>query len=306
MGLFVLIGLVLGAGLIVQFNKSAGPLTKVYRVRLVAPDVSGVIPGSFVLMAGVRVGNIEEILLDTKEGKVTMIARLLAKYEIREDAQFQIKSSGFLGDQYIGVVQGTSGKPLQDGAVKECAGSFDLQETAKTANSLIEQATNIVATLGTVVDRMNTTLLSQEVMTNLAMTVTDARGVSARTLSVMTRVENLLATNQPAIDFAVSNVQGFSVDLKGFGGELRELLATNRAQIDASMANIRSATERLDNVMKQVEEGKGAVGALLRNEQLAIDLSLIASNIQVLSSNVNHKGLWGVIRKPKLPKGSEK
>src|SRR5688572_21078919 len=110
-GLFVLIGLVLGAGLIIQFNKSAGPLTKTYRVYLTAGDVSGVIPGSFVLMAGVRVGNIEDIILNTDDGTVTMVARLRTQYAIYEDATFQIKSSGFLGDQYIGVFQGTNKVP---------------------------------------------------------------------------------------------------------------------------------------------------------------------------------------------------
>jgi phospholipid/cholesterol/gamma-HCH transport system substrate-binding protein len=305
-GLFVLIGLVLGAWLIIQFNKSAGIATKTYRVFLTAPDVSGVIPGSSILMAGVRIGSVQDILLDTKNGRVTIVGRLLAKYDIYDDASFQIKSAGFLGDQYIGVAQGTSGKPIKDGATMPCSGSFDLQETAKTAHGLIQQATNIVGNLSNVVARLDQTLLSQEVLTNLAMTVTDARGVSSNALVVMSKLGHLLETNSPAINVAVGNVREFSEDLKGLGTDLRQLVATNRAQIDDSMHNIRRATERLDLVMKDVQDGKGSVGALLYDEKLATDLSLIASNIQVLSSNINSKGLWGVIKKPKQPKGSDK
>jgi hypothetical protein len=43
-------------------------------------------------------------------------------------------------------------------------------------------------------------------------------------------------------------------------------------------------------------------GSLLRNEHLAEYTSLTLSNFMILSSNVNHKGLWGVLRKPKEPK----
>ena len=46
--------------------------------------------------------------------------------------------------------------------------------------------------------------------------------------------------------------------------------------------------------------GKGLAGSLIKNEQLATDMSLIMSNLQVLSSNINNKGLWSVIRKPKV------
>src|SRR5687767_8317709 len=98
-GLFVILGLVLAALLIIKFNKGAGPLTKTYRLRMQAKDVSGVIPGSFILMAGVRVGSVEQIELDSASGSVTIISRLLSRYQLREDSQFMIKQSGFLGDE---------------------------------------------------------------------------------------------------------------------------------------------------------------------------------------------------------------
>src|SRR5689334_22019511 len=104
-GLFVILGLVLAAFLVIKFNKGAGPMTKTYRLRMQAKDVSGVIPGSFVLMAGVRIGSVERIELDSSAGSVTLITKLLQKYQLREDSEFMIKQSGFLGDQYIAVFQ---------------------------------------------------------------------------------------------------------------------------------------------------------------------------------------------------------
>ena len=70
----------------------------------------------------------------------------------------------------------------------------------------------------------------------------------------------------------------------------------------ASIKNLEHTTEKVDGLVGDISEGRGLAGTLLKNEQLALDMSLVVSNLQVLSSNINSKGLWGVMRKPKVPK----
>ncbi len=299
-GLFVVVGMLIAAGLVVQFNKSAGPLTKTYSLRLKARDVSGVIPGSFVLMAGVRIGTVEEIQLDDDTGQVTMIAKLLRKYELRTDAQFLIRQSGFLGDQYIGVYQGKSAQILKNGDEVPCEEPFDLGEVARSTGGLVKRVDTMVGQLSNAVARVDSTLLAGETLTNLAQTVANFRGVSERTLATMQKIEGLIDSNTPALTGSLSNAQTFTVQLNAMAGELRETIATNRDQLTVSIANIEKATAKLDLAMSDINSGKGLAGTLIKNEQLATDMSLIVSNLQVLSSNVNTKGLWGVIRKPKI------
>ena len=301
-GLFVLIGLVLGAALIIKFNKGAGAFTKTYRIRLQAKDVSGVIPGSFVLMAGVRVGSVERIELDSNSGSVTMIARLLSQYQLREDSQFMIKQSGFLGDQYIAVFQGKTNKFLAEGSVVQVEEPFDLGEVARSTGGLVKRVDSMVAQLTNAVDRVDKTLLAGETLTNLSKIVDNFHTVSETTLSTLTKVERLIDTNSAGITMSVTNAQAFTVQLNELAMELRQTIATNRTSLTASMKNIESATAKLDSVMTDVSGGKGLAGALIKNDQLATDMSLIVSNLQVLSSNINNKGLWGVIRKPKVQK----
>src|SRR4051812_4262462 len=167
-GLFVLIGLVLAAFLVVKFNKRAGPFTKTYHLSLQAKDVSGVIPGSFVLMAGVRIGAIERIELDSTTGSVTLVANLQQKYELRKDAQFLIRQSGFLGDQYIGVFQGKDKDILKEGDIVQCEAPFDLGEVARSTGGLVKRVDTMVGQLSNVVVRVDATLLSENTLTNLS------------------------------------------------------------------------------------------------------------------------------------------
>jgi phospholipid/cholesterol/gamma-HCH transport system substrate-binding protein len=299
-GLFVLVGLVLGAALVISFNKGAGPLQKIYRLRMQAKDVSGVIPGSFVLMAGVRIGAVEEIQLDDATGTVFLIAKLSSKHPLREDAQFLIKQSGFIGDQYIGVFQGKSKDFLTNGATVQIEAPFDLGEVARSTGGLVKRVDTMVGQLSNAVARVDTVLLSSDTLTNIAKIVSNFHTVSEHTLSTLTKLENLMDTNMPAISDSVTNARAFTLKLNDIAVELQHVIATNRESLNASMKNIQNATEKLDNAMGDVNAGKGLAGALIKNEQLATDMSLIMSNLQVLSSNVNNKGLWSVIRKPKV------
>src|SRR3954471_8611976 len=299
-GLFVMLGLVLAAALVISFNKGAGPLQKTYHVRMQAKDVSGVIPGSFVLMAGVRIGAVERIELDDVTGTVTLIEKLSSKHSVRDDAQFVIRQSGFIGDQYIAVFQGKSNKYLTNGETVRVEAPFDLGEVARSTGGLVKRVDTMVGQLSNAVERVDTVLSSSDTLTNLAKIVANFHTVSEQTLSTLNKLEKLIDTNTPSINASVTNAQAFTLNLKDLSVELRQTLATNREQLTASVKNIEKATEKLDVALGDVNSGKGLAGALIKNEQLATDMSLIMSNLQVLSSNINNKGLWSVIRKPKV------
>jgi phospholipid/cholesterol/gamma-HCH transport system substrate-binding protein len=302
-GLFVLVALAFAALVIILFNKSAGPLTPTYDVKLKADNVAGVYLGSSVLMAGVRVGYVKQIELVTSEGTTLITVRLLKKYPIRTNSRFVIRTSGFLGDQYVAVIQGpnTTSEVFQDNAGPvPLEGSFDLGEATKTAAGLLVRVTDMVGQLSNAVQRVDATLLTPQTLNSLTQMVGNLYGVSDRTLSVIGKVEGLLDTNAPPISMAVSNAQGFTIHLNELASELKQTLATNREELTASMKNIEAATAKLNSAVEDVNNGKGLAGTLIKNEQLAADMSLIVSNLQVLSSNINNKGLWSVMRKPKV------
>ena len=89
-----------------------------------------------------------------------------------------------------------------------------------------------------------------------------------------------------------------------FSGGLSGLVETNSPGLNQAVKNIESATATLTNVMSDLQKGHGLAGNLLKNEKLATDVSLIASNLSIVSSNLNRLGLWGIMWKKKpAPKG---
>jgi hypothetical protein len=80
------------------------------------------------------------------------------------------------------------------------------------------------------------------------------------------------------------------------------VLNSNSTEISSAVKNVESSTVVLKNLVDDVQAGKGAAGTLLRDEALAADLSLIASNLSVTTSNLNRLGLWGILWQHRPPR----
>src|SRR6185503_17185522 len=101
-GLFVVLALIVFAGLVYVFMKGGG-FTPTYELRLRAETVSNLKRGSLALMAGVPIGKVSDIDLESGGKGVVIHVHIERRYKIHGDAEFQIQQLGFLGDQYIAV-----------------------------------------------------------------------------------------------------------------------------------------------------------------------------------------------------------
>src|SRR2546427_2540929 len=117
-GLFVLLGL---AGLVFLSLKAANLGTfntrDGYTVTARFDNIGGLKPRSPVRSAGVTVGRVTSITLDSKtfQGLVTM--ELDRSVQFPRDSSAKILTSGLLGDQYIGIEPGAEEKNLAAGDV---------------------------------------------------------------------------------------------------------------------------------------------------------------------------------------------
>jgi phospholipid/cholesterol/gamma-HCH transport system substrate-binding protein len=295
-GLFLAISLVVTAALVINFSKGTNPFTKTTLLHLKTKNVDGLKRNSVVLMAGVPVGSVSAIHLDTDTGWVTLDAKIKAEYKIRGDAKFFIETAGFLGDKYIGVIPGENKlPPLQNGAEVICQESFDLVRAARSATDLMDELKTVASQITNIVNRIDSKLLDERTLTNLAAGLSNLREISAEASATIAGVNQLILTNTPPINAAIENVVTFSEQLKNAGGDLQNLINTNSVVIDESLANIKKTTESLHNLVAAAEQGKGLAGKLFSDEELASNFSMLSSNLVDVSAKLNRGGLWGIL-----------
>jgi phospholipid/cholesterol/gamma-HCH transport system substrate-binding protein len=116
-GLFVVLGaaallfLALKAG-----NMSSISFAKTYDVTARFDNIGGLKPGAPVKSAGVVVGRVDNIGLNSKTFQAEVRLKMQNGYPFPKDSSAKILTSGLLGDQYIGSEPGADDQMLAPGA----------------------------------------------------------------------------------------------------------------------------------------------------------------------------------------------
>lgn len=301
-GLFVFIGLAVLVVLLVQFSKGTSLFRPTYDLFLRAKNVGGLKSKTGVLMAGVQIGTVSDIKLNPEGTNVTITLKVYKQYVIHKDARILIEQSGFLGDQYVAIVPTRNeGEVWQPGDHPDAEEPFSLLEVARSAAGFLQRVDETTKKLEDAITDVRRLVLNEQTLTNLSTTVNNLRTASEHAVSAVDNVNSLVTTNTSAVAAAVSNVVHFSEQINEFAGDLKTVLATNSIELNASMKNIESSTVVLKNVLEDVQAGKGLAGDVLRNQQLATNVDLIAANLTVTTSNLNRLGLWRFLWHKEVP-----
>jgi phospholipid/cholesterol/gamma-HCH transport system substrate-binding protein len=301
-GLFVLIGLVLLAGLLIQFSKGTSLFRGTYQLRMHTANIGGLKHRAGVLLAGVDVGSVSAIQLADDGKSVTVILSIYKDFVIYSDARFVIEQSGFLGDPYVSVVPTKNlGDILTNNASVECQEPFNLQEVARSTAGFVKRIDETAKKLDDAVTDLRRVVLNGETLTNFAVAINNTRTFSEQAIDTVNDINTLVATNGAQMSLAVSNAVQFSQDLNQLAGSASSLLATNGTEITVAVQNVKASTEELKRLMDGLQSGRGLAGTLLQNPQLATNVQVIAENLSVTTSNLNRLGLWGILWAHKPP-----
>jgi len=301
-GLFVFTGLVLLAGLMLNFSKGIALFKKTYELQLLADNAGGIKQKAMVLMSGIKVGTVVDSTLSTN-GKVIIRLQIDSAFPIDHAARFLVDSMGFLGDQYVAIVStNTSGVFLTNNEVVICEPPLNLQEAMRSTASLLQQARTTMRTLDEAISNVNRSVLNPETLTSFAQSISNIQAISGNANQTLAKIDEVVDANQETLRNTVSNLFEFSIELK-------TVLATNQNDIAATVKNLRTASVSVNQLLDDVKATNGAAGLLLRDEQMKLQLGLLATNLNVaadnigaFSSNVNQRGIWSMLWKPKAPK----
>jgi phospholipid/cholesterol/gamma-HCH transport system substrate-binding protein len=301
-GVFAFIGLVVLAGLLLQFSKGTSLFKPTYELFLKARNVGELKPRAGVLMSGVQIGTVSDIRLNPEGTNVTITLKIFKQFVIHKDAEIRIEQSGFLGDHYVAVVPTfNAGDVWKSGDEANADEPFNLQDVARSAAGFLQRVDQTTKSLDDAIADVRRLVLNEQTLTNLSSTVGNARVASERAVVTVNNINSLVETNSQAVASAVSNVVYFSEQINQFAGGLKEVLATNSAELNSSLKNIESSSVVLKNVLEDVQSGKGLAGTVLRNDQLATNVNNIAVNLSVTTSNLNRLGLWHFLWHKEVP-----
>jgi phospholipid/cholesterol/gamma-HCH transport system substrate-binding protein len=268
-GAFVLVSLVVFAGLVYLLGRGAGLFERQYRLVAGFARIGGLIEGATVRLAGVSVGHVGRIRLPEAGGRHVRVEILVARRvqdRIRTDSIARIETLGLLGDKIIDISLGSAGAAvLPEGA------ELRTEEPLDTAQ-LTQQGTELLR---------NLVELSGDLRTTLArLSGSPAGGDLAETLRALRRLTTEFERGQGLLHRLVYDrklgdaVAGAAETLRQLSrtvARVEQVLGDSRAatlvgEAEGTLREAREAAQRIARVLREVEEGRGLLHALIYDE----------------------------------------
>ncbi|MGB9094695.1 MAG: outer membrane lipid asymmetry maintenance protein MlaD [Gallionella sp.] len=115
-GIFVVAGVAALAMLAMKVgNLGTYNVSETYQVHAYFNNVGGLKPKASIKSAGVLVGRVTGITLDTQRYEADVEMSLDKRYRFPKDTFANILTAGLLGEQYIGLVPGGDSEMLKNG-----------------------------------------------------------------------------------------------------------------------------------------------------------------------------------------------
>lgn len=322
------VGLLLIAGLIaivvLVMVSDRVDINERYVVKAYLPNADGLLVGSPVSLAGIRVGNVTDIKPDTTGRNAILVKmEIIASYDIPSSAELTLATAGILGDAYMSFAPtGALGVPLRKDGKAEVDGSPGMlmkiseqaQVTINSVNALIDEESRS--------DVKRLLKSSADTMEQSAQLLAGLNARQARLDGILDRVDTLLDTGAASLQTITKRVDETLLTTSGLMAEAESSLQTIGPRTDSTMASVESVVTRIDqafgdeqhglpqimadtssslnslaDILGQLKDGRGVIGQLLRSHSLAQDLNDTAIDLRNAASTIADEPsvlVWGM------------
>jgi len=309
LGFFVALA-VIAAVIIIEIVGGLESLQPGYRVTAsfnVAQDLQ---KGARVKMAGVEIGRVEDLTLDSTNNKVVVTMKIRRKTQVRTDSVATIKFTGLLGQNFVSLDFGSRTAPLAtDGTMLETTEQPDLSQMMAKIDNVMTGVENLTRSFtGDKIDNLLgpfTDFLKAN-REPLTATIANFQAVSSQIAQGKGTVGKLIYDESlhNSVSSTVSNLQDVATDIKLTVADARKVV--NRVntgegtvgllfqdpalyrEATASMTNLREITEKINN-------GQGSVGKIINEPDLYKNAKMTLQKLDQAAEGLEDQGPLSVM-----------
>jgi len=236
--------------------------------------------GDPVKLAGIPVGRVVDIRLAGQA--VEMVMKLDASADIRTDSIAQIRFTGLLGQNYVGIDFGSESAPrLVTGGLLQSKDSADLSQIFEKLNGVADGVQSMTKSFGG--DQLG------QLLGPIAELVKDNQPRINALMANLTTVSSNMVQGQGTVgkllkdDALYHSAISTVTNLDSLAGEARGMMS----KADAMLTDTRGLVGDARKVMGGVDRGEGSIGRLLKDDTLARESTVAMSNLREILEKVN-------------------
>ncbi|WP_027136553.1 MlaD family protein [Gaetbulibacter saemankumensis] len=260
-------------------------------------DYNALTKSSVVTIKGNTIGKVQDISYDFETGKTLVSFSVSKDLKFSNQSKVRMYETGLMGGNGLAILISNEGEPAKPGDMlesevqvglvsslsKNFSGlSMDLESTLKSADSLIVSLNKVVndqseSGLRRTVAQLNETLKAFEKTSDY--------------------LNGYLIDNKKTIASTLDNFETSSEDLSIMLADLKE------ADMGSTVESLNITLTRLNNVLANLEAGKGSVGKLLKDEALYNNLEGATKEMEELLRDIklHPKRYFRILSKKEIP-----
>jgi len=240
--------------------------SKGMQLNLIVENAEGIQKGDEIFFRGVKIGNVLEnsiindgVLLKLKIDELDKIPR---------DSKFEISDFSLISGKAIQITPGTLNKYFQPGDTVKGTAAYGVNQAIAVIKDLSPKIDKVLSNLDAltgkdVKERVELTL------NNLNTTILQLKNqVDGNLKNILTNVNEITSNNKGNIDSLIISLNSNSNDLSKF--------------LDKSS----SAVEQINILLTSLNDGKGSLGGIVKNDSLYKNLNHSIASIDSLVSDI--------------------
>lgn len=267
LGIFVALTL-LAAVMVLELAGGFERFTQGYRLRALFANVQDLKEGDRVKMAGVDIGRVERIGLDTTNNKVMVTLNLKKDAAVKSDSVATIKFTGLMGQNYVAIDFGSASAPrLAEDQLITTQDTPDIGEMLAKMDAVAGGVENL------------TKSFTGDKIDNLLGPLTD-----------------FLKANSGPLTMTIANISSISRQIADGKGTVGKLIAeqalydsalTTVTNLQEATTDIRSTLTDARKAVTQINSGEGTIGKLIHDETLYKEASASMTQLREALQKVN-------------------
>ncbi len=259
-GFLIFIGVLVFVVAIFLVGEKSQLFSRTFIVHVNFTAAEGVKPGSFVVLSGYNVGTVTDIELSENADSVRLTLSISEEVRrfIKADSRAEIKQEGLVGNKLINLLIGSPAlTPIHDGGYIQGVAPFALTSLADNVTAITDSTKLLTGELHSLVRGLNRgegtlgMLLRDDAFYMSLLSVSEnADNAMVLTTQRLDKISELLLRVTKAVDAVV-------------------------VKADTSVEQVNTITREIATLTRNLNEGRGTVGALLNDRRMYDSLTAL-------------------------------
>lgn len=270
-------------------------------------NVEGLALSAPVTLNGFIIGKVDKITLNNNTGKLLVEMQIKSDFPITQKSLAQMYSPSLMGGKQIAIIPNSKTNALaNDGDYLVSDNKLGLtEELSGQIEPVKDKLEKVLDNANVMVEGLNTTF-DAKAKQNLQQSLQNLNETLAQFKEISKSTNALIAENKSKLNSTLSNVDKASLNFAKVSDSISKI------ELNKSVKKLESTLSKVNAIMADVEQGKGTMGKLMKDEALynnftktSKELELLLQDLRLNPTRYINVSLFGKKNKPYVPPTQE-